>query len=141
MGRYDFRQLRIHDATQLLIGTARTHSARPPPWFATLTDYPPSQALARPPAVQHRDRPHKLRKYKKPSKMFMPQQMSYEEDRLRVEFFKDHPWELARPRILVEDDGRDGERWDWNMGYQEGRPTDGERYVAENCRFFKESRL
>lgn len=60
----------------------------------------------------------------------MPRQMMYEEDQLRMQFFKDHPWELARPRILVEDDGRDGERWDWSLVYQEGRPCNGERFES-----------
>ncbi|KAL9052059.1 MAG: hypothetical protein Q9162_005630 [Coniocarpon cinnabarinum] len=104
-----------------------------------MADYPPSQALARPPAVQLRERPHKLRKYKKPSKMFMPQRMGYEEDRLRKEFFKDHPWELARPTILMENDGRDGQRWDWSKEYEVGRPVNGEAVVQRQHALMTES--
>lgn len=46
--------------------------------------------------------------------MFSPVQLSYEEDRLRWEYFNDHPWELARSRVILENDGRDRERWDWS---------------------------
>ena len=34
---------------------------------------------------------------------------------MRWEYFNDHPWELARPRVVLEDDGRDRERWDWSV--------------------------
>lgn len=35
----------------------------------------------------------------------MPPQIVYEEDKLRQEFFGDHPWELARPRMMHETPG------------------------------------
>lgn len=57
--------------------------------------------------------------------MFMPQRMGYQEDKLRTDFFKDHPWELARPRVLVQGSGV--ESWDWSLPYEEGRPVEGER--------------
>lgn len=50
---------------------------------------------------------------KKASRLFSPVKVSYEEDRLRWEYFNDHPWELARPRVILEDDGKDYQRWDW----------------------------
>lgn len=59
--------------------------------------------------------------------MFIPQTVSYAEDKLRSEFFKDHPWELSRPRVLLEDDGKDYQRWDWSKSFQIGRPIGGER--------------
>ena len=59
--------------------------------------------------------------------MFQPQRIGYEEDALRQEFFADHPWELARPRMMLEDDGKDYQRWDWSLPEQDGRPTSGER--------------
>ncbi|KAF7721736.1 mitochondrial ribosomal small subunit component [Apophysomyces ossiformis] len=33
-----------------------------------------------------------------------PRAIVYPEDRLRKQFYKDHPFELAKPKILVEDD-------------------------------------
>jgi small subunit ribosomal protein S23 len=47
--------------------------------------------------------------------MFQPVKVKYEEDKLRWEYFNDHPWELARPRIVLENDGRDSEKWDWSV--------------------------
>jgi small subunit ribosomal protein S23 len=52
---------------------------------------------------------------KKSSKLFTPINISYEEDRLRWEYFNDHPWELARPRTVLEEDGKDSQKWDWGL--------------------------
>ena len=64
----------------------------------------------------------------------MPLEIKYEEDSLRSRFFKDHPWELARPRIMLETDGRDGLRADWSQHVFEAckksrRQLDGEAAV------------
>lgn len=53
----------------------------------------------------------------------------YEEDKLRMNFFQDHPWELARPRVILEDDGKDGQKVDWSELDQPGRQLNGERYI------------
>jgi small subunit ribosomal protein S23 len=66
---------------------------------------------------------------RKASKAFQPLPIAYPEDRLRKEFFADHPWELARPRMVLEDDGKDGQRRDWASIIQESKPLDGERYM------------
>lgn len=63
---------------------------------------------------------------RKASRMFQPQRITLEEDRLRRDFFGDHPWELARPRVLLENDGKDYQRWDWSLKQQAGRPVNGE---------------
>ena len=100
--------------------------AQPPCWYKTIESIPPAAILTRTQPAQHRG----LRKSKvrKPSKMFHPQPIEYEEDKLRREFFSDHPWELARPRIVLEDDGKDGQKCDWSRILQRGRPLTGERY-------------
>lgn len=59
--------------------------------------------------------------------MFKPQYMTFEEDQLRKNFYGDHPWELARPRIVLENDGKDAQNYDWSGIQQPGRPLDGER--------------
>lgn len=60
----------------------------------------------------------------------MPQKIVYEEDELRRTFFKDHPWELARPRIIMELDGKDARYLDWSKGLlQSGFPLTGESVV------------
>ncbi|KAG9240965.1 mitochondrial ribosomal protein S25 [Calycina marina] len=101
---------------------------QPPPWYKTIESIPPAAILTRTQPVQHRE----LRKSKKrkPSRMFHPQPIEYEEDKLRRDFFRDHPWELARPRIVLENDGRDGQKVDWSRGIQQpGRQLSGESVV------------
>lgn len=66
---------------------------------------------------------------KKASKLFQPQVIGYEEDLLRKEFFKDHPWELARPRMLIEDGGKDSQQTDWSRIEQKAKALSGERSV------------
>ncbi|KAF9434419.1 mitochondrial ribosomal small subunit component [Entomortierella beljakovae] len=49
-----------------------------------------------------------------------PRNIVYPEDRLRRRFYEDHPWELRRPRCLVETTGN-GTNRDWSKLLQEGR--------------------
>lgn len=121
MGRLDFTAARVHRAATQLLETSRM--SVPPPWLDVMADVPPSQQLVRP---LQRSHPGRTRK---PSRMFQPEVLSYQEDNLRKEFFKDHPWELARPRIILEGDGNDSKRWDWSKIMQPGKKLDGERYV------------
>lgn len=100
-----------------------------PPWYKTIGSVPPSEILTRTQPIQHRESNGRPRT-KKASKLFKPQAIVYEEDRIRQEFFRDHPWELARPRIVLENDGRDGQRCDWSRIAQPGRPLTGERLFS-----------
>lgn len=63
--------------------------------------------------------------------MFSPVNLTYEEDKLRWEYFNDHPWELARPRVVLENDGRDAQMWDWavELDVALNRPRQGARGV------------
>lgn len=124
MGRYDLRMLRVHQQATQLLETPRLR--REPPWFQVVQRVPPTQALVRTPPVQHRERPRRPRT-KKASKMFHPQPIVYPEDELRRQFFADHPWELARPRLVLEDDGKDGQRHDGSRLQQPGQSVNGER--------------
>lgn len=102
------------------------HLREMPPWYSTIGSIPPPEILTRTLPPQHREsKPHP--RVRKPSKMFKPLPLEYEEDRLRKSFFSDHPWELARPRIILESDGKDGQRCDWSRIQQRGRPLNGER--------------
>jgi small subunit ribosomal protein S23 len=115
---------RVYQTAFMLL---ESHSiSQPPPWYSTIGAIPPSEILTRTLPTQHQERKPKSR-VRKPSKMFKPQPIEYEEDRLRREFYGDHPWELARPRIVLENDGRDGQRCDWSRLQQTGRPLNGER--------------
>lgn len=46
---------------------------------------------------------------------------------LRKDFFKDHPWELARPRMIIEDEGKDSHKIDWSSIEQKEKALSGER--------------
>lgn len=85
-----------------------------------MQSFPPTERLIRP-VLQPGKRRQRL------SRRFRPVQIRYPEDELRAEFFGDHPWELARPRIVLEDDGKDYQRQDWSRIEAPGRPLNGER--------------
>ena len=120
----NLRPVRVYQAATQLLETRAI--AQPPPWYTTIGSVPPGEILTRVQPPQHRDtRPHK--RARKPSKLFQPQYLEYEEDQLRREFYKDHPWELARPRIVLEVDGKDAQGQDWSMLRQKGKAISGEK--------------
>ncbi|MCJ1424152.1 mitochondrial ribosomal small subunit component [Sticta canariensis] len=123
MGRYDFRPLRVHQTATHLLALQKTRPS--PPWLDVIGMIPPAQALVR---TQPLQRPRRS-KTKKPSKMFQPTRLVYEEDALRKTFFTDHPWELARPRMVLEEDGKDAEKDDWSRISQPHRKLSGESVV------------
>jgi small subunit ribosomal protein S23 len=61
--------------------------------------------------------------------MFQPAKITYPEDRLRSDFYGDHPWELARPKVVLEDTGNDAKNWDWSGIHQPWKRMDGESVV------------
>lgn len=120
MGRYDFRPMRVRQTAKALCDSKRVASL--PQWYHIVGDIPPSETLARP--VLRNPVPKRA---KKPSRMFQPLPIRYPEDKLRSDFFGDHPWELARPRLVVEDSGNDAKGYDWSNIVQRGKQLDGER--------------
>jgi small subunit ribosomal protein S23 len=120
MGRYDFRPLRVRQTAKALFDSKRDPNL--PEWYTVVGNIPPSETLARPVL-----RIPKMRKARKASKLFKPLPMAYPEDKLRSDFFGDHPWELARPRLVVEDSGNDAQGHDWSKIVQPGKQLDGER--------------
>ena len=133
MGRYNLNPARVHQrAAQFLElqkagGASGMAIARKQPWFTTIGQIPPSEILTRPQPVQHSPAPAQNKRLKKPSKMFKPMRIVYEEDAMRDNFYGDHPWELARPRMILEQDGKDGQKCDWSKLEQPGRELNGER--------------
>ena len=120
MGRYDFSPQRVQRAVTRLHDAGRLPFL--PPWYNSVSIYPPSERLVRP-ALQA----GKAKKGRA-SRMFKPIKITYPEDKLRETFFGDHPWELARPRTVLENDGKDYQRQDWHRIDHLDRPLDGERY-------------
>ena len=110
-------------------------------------DIPPAQILTRQqpikhisPTVQTRNLPdHRTKvviaapiqsersKSTKSLRMYSPRLIQYDEDALRKQFFSDHPWELARPRVVLETSGDQYIHADWSTGLaQPGIPLSGE---------------
>jgi len=133
MGRYNLAPQRVHQAATRLLEAKRLQA--PPPWYDVIAAIPPSERLVRP-ALQRSHRPGK-----KASKLFQPMEIKYPEDKLREEFFGDHPWELARPRIVLEDDGKDYQKYDWSQIQQPGKMLDGESVVQRQQWLMKNKRL
>ncbi|UNI24657.1 mitochondrial ribosomal small subunit component [Purpureocillium takamizusanense] len=100
------------------------HFVAQPPWYQVMTSVPPAETLVRNVTPRHRMPDPKSTR---PKKLYRPQRIVYVEDALRTDFYKDHPWELARPRIVLELDGKDHQLCDWSKGLrQPGMPLSGE---------------
>jgi len=151
MGKINLTALRVRQTA--LSQYASKKIQRLPQWVDVVGDIPPAETVIRTPAPQHQlvrqrlktlpgsSKPQvvfevqeKPRKAKKASRLFQPVELKYEEDELRKEFFRDHPWELARPRVLLESTGKDFENYDWSRIQQPGKRLDGERYAIYICR-------
>ena len=124
MGRYNFAPQRVHQAASRLLQQGQERVA--PPWYHIVGTLPPSERLVRPPLQPAQ------RKGRKASKLFKPIALEYQEDKLRFEFFGDHPWELARPRQILEEDGKDYQKFDWSQLEQSSKQVDGERYAHKS---------
>ena len=125
MGRLDLRPARVYDTATQLLATKRKLTR--PPWYDTVGNNTPPQILVRTQPVQHTVHKNVT---KKRSKLFKPQRIRYPEDNLRKEFFSDHPWELARPRVIVEDLGTEYQEKTWETIRPEGSALSGEKYVS-----------
>ncbi|KAJ5281557.1 37S ribosomal protein S25 [Penicillium angulare] len=146
MGKINLTALRVRQTAINQFASGKINKL--PQWVNVVGDIPPSEALVRNRPPQHQllrqrvktlpgssqpqvvlEVEEKRRKSKKPSRLFQPVHVRYEEDELRTQFFKDHPWELARPRVLVESTGKDHENYDWSRLRQPGKRLDGESVV------------
>ncbi|OBT65267.1 hypothetical protein VE03_04656 [Pseudogymnoascus sp. 23342-1-I1] len=141
MGRYNLSPSRVHHAASRLIELRKVGAAAgilqaTPPWFKTVSEVPPGEILTRTQPIQHSDLQRKIRT-KKPSKMYKPTSITYEEDGLRENFYSDHPWELARPRVILEQDGKDGQRCDWSKIEQPARELNGESVIQRQLWLLK----
>lgn len=126
MGR-SFRPQRVYQTAKINLSIPRNSNAPravPPVWLKVIERIPPAEILTRPKPIPHRE-PNPRQRH--PRHIFKPQQITHPEDELRRNFFKDHPWELARPRVIVELDGKDARYVDWSKGLaQPGVPVTGE---------------
>lgn len=146
MGKYNFAALRIRQTA--LNQKACGKIPKLPEWVDVVSDIPPAQVLVRNQPHQHQlvrqrvrtipgaDKPQVVFEFQekrikpmKASRLFKPVEIKYEEDQLRREFFRDHPWELARPRVVLETTGKDFVKYDWSRLQQPGKRLDGESVI------------
>ncbi|KAJ5787215.1 Mitochondrial ribosomal protein S25 [Penicillium paradoxum] len=146
MGKINLTALRVRQTALNQFASGKT--SKLPQWVGVVGEIPPAETLIRTRPPQHElvqqrmktvagsSKPQvvfqvqeKRRKPKKASRLFQPVELKYEEDQLRSQFFRDHPWELARPRVLLESTGKDFEHYDWSRIQQQGKRLDGESVV------------
>ncbi|KAI6781584.1 uncharacterized protein J7T54_005295 [Emericellopsis cladophorae] len=127
MGARQLRPANVWRAKNDLLKTnllSTDKGAARPPWYDVLRSTPPSETLVRTVRPRHVVDSTSNKQY------YKPQEIVYPEDALRRLFYKDHPWELARPRMIVELDGKDYQKTDWSKGLrQPGIPLSGESVV------------
>lgn len=63
--------------------------------------------------------------------------LRFVEDSLRKIFYKQHPWELARPKNLIENSGEENNKCDWSHMLQLYKPLDGESVVQRTLWLMK----
>lgn len=145
MGKINLAPLRVK--RRALADLAAQRMRTPPIWLDIVTNNPPAQVWTRKqpqPQDMARIRTKQLGNGKteqyvisqskrgsgKPSRLFAPLPIQYEEDELRQQFFQDHPWELARPRTLLETSGNQHQHSDWSTGLKQPFvPVSGESVV------------
>lgn len=126
MGARQIRPAGVYQAvtTEMKNRILQNDQVMRPPWYNIMSAVPPSETLVRPIPTQHR-KPNP--RASRTRNLYRPQNITYPEDALRNNFFKDHPWELARPRVVMELDGKDYQMCDWSKGLkQPGIPLSGE---------------
>jgi small subunit ribosomal protein S23 len=155
MGRLNLTPLRVRRRAIANLETDRTRIR--PIWIDVLTDIPPAQIFTRQQPIQHpltkirtkaipppsntdtRLPPRtavevttakSTRSKKKASQLFQPVPIRYEEDELRKQFYNDHPWELARPRVVLETSGDNSTLRDYSRNVRSpNTPLNGESVV------------
>ena len=148
MGRINLAAIRVRSRALRMREAQGQWGSSKPVWADITADIPPAQILTRHQPRQHpycetrmKTLPkgpsqvtqiitHPKPKSAKPKNLYSPTTIRYEEDSLRKRFFTDHPWELARPRTIVETDGNQHAHADWSTGIkQRGIPVSGESVV------------
>ncbi|CCF60202.1 hypothetical protein KAFR_0J01350 [Kazachstania africana CBS 2517] len=70
------------------------------------------------------------------SRLYKASRLKYLEDDLRQLFYDQHPWELSRPKIVIENN-IDNSSLDWSNIQQLGKPVDGESVVQRTLFLMK----
>lgn len=140
MGKINLRALQVRKRA---LGNLQSQKLKTPPvWLDVVSEIPPAQILTRRQPNVHpqpilrtitssredRELVHhppkqivKTRGPMTPKRFYAPVNITYEEDKLRQQFFKDHPWELAHPRIVVETTGNSHKGTDFSKPLNQSR--------------------
>lgn len=129
-----FRAAQVYDVAKAYLAPQQLFDGKKvrlaPPWLQAVTHIPPAEVLTRPYPEQHTApaaRRHRGGRVV-PRGLYRPTRIVHPEDKLRRDFYRDHPWELARPRMVLELDGQDARFRDWSKGLrQPGMALSGER--------------
>ncbi|SCW01951.1 LAFE_0E10858g1_1 [Lachancea fermentati] len=130
-----------------------------PAWYDVVASVPPSKSFVREPRLINpstkrntsflpefnqelnkrnetfKTRANTLDKKVATNSIYSAPKLTYAEDKLRELFYKQHPWELSRPKVLVENTGN--ESYDWSTIQQLGKPLDGESVVQRTLYLMK----
>ncbi|GMM28363.1 mitochondrial 37S ribosomal protein [Martiniozyma asiatica (nom. inval.)] len=76
------------------------------------------------------------------SAIYRPQKLQFVEDELRELFYRQHPWELADPKVLVENEQTlDNDYIDWSHMRQFTRQLNGESVVQRTMYLIEKENL
>lgn len=128
-----------------------------PAWYHVVGAHPPKKnfirqaRLVNPSSEQSIKEPEAKKRFKR-GKMYDTRvkevkkdiynipKLRFVEDELRNLFYSQHPWELARPRILLENTGEDSKKQDWSSLIQLNKQLDGESVVQRAIYLMNENK-
>ncbi|KAL2315640.1 37S ribosomal protein S25, mitochondrial [Schizosaccharomyces pombe] len=110
-------------------------------WYETVANHPPTFQYARRIVPLYDPNKVKSRGKRLRKSMYQPQEIQWPEDKLRKRFYRDHPWELARPQIIAENDGNDQQYCDWSHMDQPRKALSGESVVQRTLWLIENSNM
>lgn len=125
-----------------------------PVWFRVVGQHPPThqltqkvvnlqqwqkkaKPLAKNPKTGLYVTRHKQKFASSAQHLYRARPLRFFEDKIRSLFYTQHPWELARPKLLVENDGDDAQWQDWSSIDQPNKKLDGESVVQRTLYLLK----
>ncbi|KAH3667908.1 hypothetical protein WICMUC_005186 [Wickerhamomyces mucosus] len=123
-----------------------------PVWLSAVGNNPPTKNFLKEPKKLKNEQTFKLQKddlpkinnsiYNTKSRLgkkntFKIPKLKFVEDELRDVFYKQHPWELSRPKILLENSGDDAAHQDWSRLIQTNKQLDGESVIQRTLYLLK----
>jgi len=140
--QHHIRPARVLQTAQAILDNPVLKNSPAPVWLDAVMKVAPAELRTRPYLPQHQPLDPRA---KKPRNLYRPTQLTFPEDELRRTFYRDHPWELARPMMVLERDGMDARRRNWAKGVrQPGMKLSGEcvvqrqLWLMENTKMSKE---